>query len=154
MFFTPAEFNRLHNQQFKECNQIYAEIARHCGLSETAFWLLYMLRENGAPMTQADLCAELCLSKQTVNSALKSLERTGHIRLETAPNDRRSKRVSLTDAGCAAAAQTVDPILTMEEAVAARLSDEERTVILDLGHRCLALLREEAQRFMQDGGVR
>lgn len=153
MLVTPAEFNRLHNQQFKECNQIYAEIARHCGLSETAFWLLYSLRENGAPMTQADLCAELCLSKQTVNSALKSLENAGHIRLETAPNDRRSKQVSLTDAGRAAAAQTVDPILAMEEAAAARLSDEERTAMLDFDRRYLTLFREEAQRFMQNGGA-
>ena len=153
MFFTPAEFNRLHNQQFKECNQVYAELARHCGLSETAFWLLYTLRENGAPMTQADLCTELCLSKQTVNSALKNLEGDGLIHLETAPNDRRSKQVSLTDAGCAAAARTVDPILAMEETAAARLSDEERTAMLDLGRRHIALLHEEAQRLMQNGGA-
>ena len=68
------EFIRSYNELFKACNQTYHRLARHYGLSDCAFSILYFLRNEGKPMTQAELCTGLFLSKQTVNSALKKLE--------------------------------------------------------------------------------
>ena len=39
---------------------------------------------------------QLSLPKQTVNSALKNLEEGGYLRLESAPNNRKSKEIRLT----------------------------------------------------------
>lgn len=53
-------------------NIIYHRLARHYRLSDSVFWVLYLLGEARGPMTQTKLCSALFLSKQTVNSALKS----------------------------------------------------------------------------------
>ena len=81
---------------------------------------------------------------------LKSLEGEGLIRLESAPGDRRSKEVHLTEAGTARAAASVDRVLEIEEQAALRLSPEERLAILALERRHLEALRQEAERLLSE----
>lgn len=143
------EFIRIYNGQYKESNEVYHRLARHCGLSDSAFWILYTLREAEEPVSQKQLwCNELYLSKQTVNSALKNLEEGGYLRLESAPNNRKSKEIRLTPSGEELMRRTVDPVFAMEERAFQRLTVEEREAILRLGRRNLDLLREEAERLL------
>ena len=144
------EFLRAYNWLYKESNAIYHRLAGYFGLSDTAFWLLYSLRETDQPLKQAELCSILCSSKQTVNSALKNLEEEGLIRLESAQGDRRSKEVFLTEAGSELAAASVDRVLAIEEQAALRLSPEERLAILALERRHVEALRQEAERFLAE----
>ena len=62
-----------YNDAYKEQDDLYRAVARQCGLSDCAFWVLYALRESGRPMTQSDVCAAVYQPKQTVHSALKKL---------------------------------------------------------------------------------
>ena len=62
------EFIRRYNSLYKANNEIYHRLARHFGLSDTAFWILYTLREQGGCVSQSQLCGELFLSKQTIHS--------------------------------------------------------------------------------------
>lgn len=87
-----------YNTIFKENDVIYRRMAAQFGLSDSAFWILYCLRESATPLTQKQLCESIYMSKQTINSALKSLERNGFITLTTG-KDRRSKFLVLTEAG-------------------------------------------------------
>ena len=144
------EFLRAYNWLYKESNAIYHRLAGYFGLSDTAFWLLYSLRETDRPLKQAELCSILCSSKQTVNSALKNLEEEGLIRLESAQGDRCSKEVFLTEAGSELAAASVDRVLAIEEQAALRLSPEERLAILALERRHVEALRQEAERFLAE----
>ena len=144
------EFLRAYNVLYKETSAIYHQLAGYFGLSDTAFWLLYSLREADRPLNQAELSVLLCLSKQTVNSALKSLEGAGYLRLESTAEDRRSKEVHLTDAGATLAAASVDRVLAIEERAALRLSQEERLAILALGRRHLEALRQEAEGLLAE----
>ena len=144
------EFLWAYNWLYKESNAIYHRLAGYFGLSDTAFWLLYSLRETDRPLKQAELCSILCSSKQTVNSALKSLEGEGYIRLESAQGDRRSKEVFLTEAGSELAAASVDRVLAIEEQAALRLSPEERLAILALERRHVEALWQEAERFLAE----
>ncbi len=144
------EFLRAYNWLYKESNAIYHRLAGYFGLSDTAFWLLYSLRETDRPLKQAELCSILCSSKQTVNSALKNLEEEGLIRLKSAQGDRRSKEVFLTEAGSELAAASVDRVLAIEEQAALRLSPEERLAILALERRHVEALRQEAERFLAE----
>ena len=144
------EFLRAYNWLYKESNAIYHRLAGYFGLSDTAFWLLYSLRETDRPLKQAELCSILCSSKQTVNSALKNLEEEGLIRLESAQGDRRIKEVFLTEAGSELAAASVDRVLAIEEQAALRLSPEERLAILALERRHVEALRQEAERFLAE----
>lgn len=63
-----------YNSIFRESDQIYRTAAKSFGLSDCAFWILYSLREASTPLTQSDICNQIYLPKQTVNSALKKLE--------------------------------------------------------------------------------
>ena len=143
------EFIRTYNGQYKQGNEIYHRLARHCGLSDSAFWILYTLREAEGPVSQTQLCRELYLSKQTVNSALKNLEEAGYLRLESAPDSRKNKEIHLTAPGKELLRRTVDRVFAMEERAFLRLTEEEREAILRLGRRNLDLLQEEAERLLR-----
>lgn len=96
---TFSRFIREFNEADKEMNIIYHRLARHYRLSDSVFWVLYLLGEARGPMTQTKLCSALFLSKQTVNSALKKLESRGYLRMESMSGDRRNKLLSLTARG-------------------------------------------------------
>ena len=132
---TFSRFIREFNEADKEMNIIYHRLARHYRLSDSVFWVLYLLGEARGPMTQTKLCSALFLSKQTVNSALKKLESRGYLRMESMSGDRRNKLLSLTARGEELLRLAVEPTLT----------PEERRTFLDLSHRYLNAIREEAE---------
>jgi DNA-binding MarR family transcriptional regulator len=143
-----SDFIRSYNELFKACNQIYHRLARHYGLSDCAFSILYFLRNEGKPMTQAELCAGLFLSKQTVNSALKKLEFCGQVRLEPAPGQQRNKLVYLTPAGEALIVQTVDPIFRVEESAWSCMAPEAQQTFLELWSEYLKHLQAAADQLI------
>ncbi len=132
---TFSQFIRAFNEADKEMNIIYHRLARHYRLSDSVFWVLYLLGEAQGPMTQTKLCSALFLSKQTVNSALKKLESRGYLRMESMSGDRRNKLLSLTDRGEELLRLAVEPTLAMEE----------RRTYLDLTHKYLNAIREETE---------
>ncbi len=144
------EFTKIYNGQIKQSNQLYHLLSLHYGLSNTACWILYALREEDLPLTQSELCSTLFLTKQTVNSALKNLEQSGYIRMECSADNRRSKRIYLTEAGKCFSERTIDHLFEMEERAFLRLSEKERINILALGQKHLDLLREEADLLLSD----
>lgn len=83
----------------------------------------------------------MALSAQTVNSALKSLEKQGIISLEAVPGNKKNKLVSLTEHG-----------LTLTQRVIARLTDAERNAILSMTadeRRTLLSLTEKYTEFLR-----
>lgn len=119
-------FWKSNDRIYNENTLLYHRLARACGLPDCAFWLLYTLRSEEAPLTQTQLSEQLSLPKQTVNSALKKLVEEGVLRLEAADGNLKNKRVCLTEAGEAFLRRTVDRVFGVESAAAARLTEEER----------------------------
>ena len=70
-------FWKSNDRIYNENTLLYHRLARACGLPDCAFWLLYTLRSEEAPLTQTQLSEQLSLPKQTVNSALKKLVEEG-----------------------------------------------------------------------------
>lgn len=140
-----SQFITAYNALIKEDNSLYHALAKSFGLSDTAFWILYILEETGQAVTQAELCAVLCLSKQTVNSALKGLSDSGYVRLEEPQGKHRGKRLSLTDLGTQLIARTIRPVFRMEEQAYQTLTAQERQALLELNRRYLELLRQAAR---------
>ena len=136
------ELLREYNAVIKETDAVYGRFARASGLSDAAFWLLYAIWDMEGPCTQQDVSRQWTMSKQTVNSAMKGLAAKGLIRLD--PEGKRAKRIFLTDEGAAFAARYVAPVFAAEEQALLRMSDEERSAMMDANRRYLALLRQEA----------
>lgn len=66
----------VFNQIYKEMDETYHLYAKQHGLSDANLWLLYSLYESEA-LTQKEICSVWHYSPQTINSALKNLEKQG-----------------------------------------------------------------------------
>jgi len=146
-------FWKSNDRIYNENPLLYPRLARACGLPDCAFWLLYTLRSEEAPLTQTQLSEQLSLPKQTVNSALKKLVEEGVLRLEAADGNLKNKRVCLTEAGEAFLRRTVDRVFGVESAAAARLTEEERSALVALSQKLLDAFRAETEAFLQTAAI-
>lgn len=103
------EFNKI----VKESDVVYRSVAKKSGLPRCVFWVLYIMRDNKEGLTQSEICAKLFHPKQTVNSAIKKLETDGYIMLEVG-DDRRSRRLVLTESGEELAERVIDTLVQAE----------------------------------------
>lgn len=141
-----AVFNKVK----KRTDALYHNYAKKAGLSDAAFWLLYSLYEYGRPCTQKELCEEWLYPPQTVNSALKILEKAGIIRLQLAPDSRKNKQVFFTERGYAVLEETIIPLMEAEERSFVRLGRQERKAFLEITARHVKLLEEEINKIGQE----
>jgi DNA-binding MarR family transcriptional regulator len=138
-----------YNSLIKENDKIYRNTAKTLGISDSAFWILYMIRESDQAMTQSELCSSLYQPKQTINSALKKLEQDGVITLKTM-DDRRSKQLILTEKGRRLSAKTVDRVMETEQLALAELTEEELTAYLSIFSKHTSLLRKHLSSLSED----
>jgi DNA-binding MarR family transcriptional regulator len=78
----------------------------------------------------SEIADELGMSKQAVNYLLGGLERSGYVRRADDPDDRRSRRVELTERGEA-----------VRQTIRATVADIESELARELGDRSFAQLR-------------
>ena len=86
------------------------------------------------------------MSRQTVNSAIKNLEKQGYLRLEAVSGDRRNKTLSFTEEGEAFVKRTVDRVLSLEHQVFENLEVEEQEQITQILRKYTRLMREGAEK--------
>lgn len=135
----PADLDYLYNM----IDKLYHEYARGCGLSDCAYWMLYDLESAGGAMPQRELAEQWCYSKQTISSALKSLESKGFVTLDYEEGSRRSKVVALTDAGRAFSHRRIVPAMEAEKRAFLTLAASERFELLRLVRRYASALEQE-----------
>ena len=141
-----------YNRTFKQTNEIYARLARAYGLSESAFWILYLMREGEREYAQSEIGRALLISRQTVNSALKNLQSAGYVWLEPAVGDGKKKWLRLTEAGERFARQTIDRVLEMEMRALEKFSPEDRELFLTLNERYVHQLRQQTGEMLGQEG--
>ena len=76
----------------------FDEALRPFGLTNGQFSLLMSLNRPDAPR-MADVAPLLAMDRTTLTANLKPLERRGLVAITVDPDDRRSRRLTLTDAG-------------------------------------------------------
>jgi DNA-binding MarR family transcriptional regulator len=140
---------RNFNTVIKETDAVYGELAKQSGLSDCAFWLMYSLREADGKCTQKELCDQWVISKQTVNSALKGLEKSGYVSLISSETDKRNKYITLTDKGILFARKNIDIVFELEELAFNKMSVAERAAIIEISQKYQKLLRSETERFLK-----
>ena len=128
----------------KENDHLYRDAAKRFGLSEGAFWILYVLRTDEAVVTQSGICDVLYQPKQTVHSALKHLEEKGYIELLHVQGH-RGKQIVLTARGIELAQNTVDRVVEAECDALLALDDEEQKAMVRLFGRYTEALKCKMQ---------
>jgi len=88
---------KKYNQAFLRMDEFYHEYAVKNGLSDCAFWILYIICEDGEGCSQKELCRKLSVSKQTIHSAIHKLERDEILFLKAGTG--RDKNIYLTERG-------------------------------------------------------
>ena len=104
------EFDSL----YKMIDDVYHEIALSMHLTDSAFLILYCLLELGDGCSQKDICKLYSISKQTVNSSVKSLEGKGFLVRKTGVG--RDIHLFFTEFGRKFSEEHIGPVFDMENA--------------------------------------
>mgnify|MGYP001026854856 CR=1 FL=1 len=133
-------------QQNKEQDSIYHNVAVKYGLSDTAMWVLYNVYASKEAVSQQGLCHQCFFAKQTVNSAIANLTKSGYVTLEVISGTRNQKKILFTKAGAALAEKTIKPLIEAESRAYSILTQEELKTYLEMTIRLTAALREETEK--------
>ena len=133
-------------QLYNASDRLYAQFARSCGLSSCAYWMAYELVCAGGEAPLTEITAAWAYSKQTINSALKSLESQGLVTLAFCAGSKKNKRASLTDAGRKFAQEQIEPAMAAEQRAFDAIAPEEGEELLTLLRSYTASLNDEFAR--------
>lgn len=142
---TLVDFDRLLNG----LDHIYSEFSRACGLSDCAYWMLVDTSTAGGSVAVSRLTSEWFYSKQTINSAIKTLTARGFATLEFAEGSRKNKVVRLTEAGMRFAEQYALPTQEAEQQAFEVLEPWEQREIMRLIGKFSHALGDECDAFKQ-----
>lgn len=146
-YFRNPDFLR-YTQLIGELSAVYHDMSTLLGISDSVSMILYTICLEGGSIPLRELCRQTGLSKQTVNSSLRQLERNGYLLLEAV--DGKSKRVVLTAAGQAYAEKTAVKIIDAETAVFDSWSEEDAHQYQILTKRFLDGLQQELTHMKRD----
>ena len=139
-----------YNSLFKTNEKMYRDAVKSFGLSESAFWILYAIRNAPEGITQREIINMNFLPPQTINSALKKLEAEGYVQL-SAGADRRTKQVFLTAKGNELAAASADALIGIEVQASEQLTTEEKREFLRIFSKYISAVQVLlAGRFQED----
>lgn len=141
----------LYNQLIKEMDDLYRVYAKHCNLSETAFWILYCIREREEAFTQREICEYWFYTPQTVNSALKNMTEEGLLTLRAEEGNRKNKRIYLTEKGKETVERIVVPLMDAERRALAAIGEQETEVFLGIMKKHTELFRGEIEELTRQG---
>lgn len=140
---SPVDFDRMLNR----LDRIYSEFARTCGLSDCAYWMLVDTSAAGGNVAVSRLTSEWFYSKQTINSAIKTLRARGLATLEFAEGSRKNKVVRLTEEGVRFAKRYALPAQKAEQQAFGALEPWEQREIMRLVGKFSNVLNEECEAF-------
>lgn len=126
---TNRQYILAYNQLLKECDNIYHDAAVRAGLSDCAFWILYSLHDSDHTITQSEIGDNASMPRQTVNSALKKLEKDGYLILEKI-DGKMGKSIHLTDRGKEFVDAHIAPVAAAEERACGLFPDAEKEAFL------------------------
>lgn len=143
------EYNNLRikfNSLFKEITDVYHNIALKLDISESAMLILYAIVDLGDGCTQKEISQMYYMSKQTINTSIKNLEKSGYI--EFKQDKGNNKQIFLTQSGKKLVAKKVAPVINIENNVFAGMTPPESKELLRLTKKYVKLLRKKSEQLL------
>ncbi|MCM1082243.1 MAG: MarR family transcriptional regulator [Clostridium sp.] len=131
------------NQLCNESDEIYHNIARSYGLTDSIYWILYILYNYDEPVSQVDLCDKWSYSKQTVNTSITAMLKKDWITLEVIPNTRNRKHIVLTEAGKQFCEKVIGETEEIEQTAFSEIPEDERELFISVFRKLNRFMREE-----------
>lgn len=142
------------NSLSKEHEYIYHELAVRSHLSDSVFWVFYVLLTSGDGATQKEISESWCYSKQTIHSAIQKMRDNQWINVEDIPESRVGKRVLLTEEGKRFAEETVGIYVKAERVALSRIPIEELQSFIETFQKQIAMLTEEIHTLQGNVDIR
>ncbi len=133
-----------NNQQFGKLNALYHKLSQFYDISDSESEILYYLVSSEKDVPIQEIIYFTCSPKQTVNSALRNMEKKEWITLRKI--DSKSKLVCLTQKGKKQAKQSVEKILDIEKEVFLSINQEEVEKYLEFADKFNEKLEEKLNR--------
>lgn len=105
------------------------------GLSQARWQVLLKLMRSGQALAQCELAHRVGIEPASLVRLLDALEKEGLVARESDPDDRRAKRVSLTDDGLALSLRLADIADGLKAELLGHLSEEELRVTTEILQR-------------------
>lgn len=131
----------LYNNLIGEIDSLYHEANLKFGYPDSVMHIFYALCVNGNSCMLSDICRKTGLSKQTVNSAIRKMEKEELIVLESVNS--KSKRVTLSEKGEELAKKTTLKLINIEASIFAEWSAEDLNKYIELTKLYLQKLKEK-----------
>lgn len=134
------EFNRM----YMEVDEAYHGVSLKAGLSDSSFLILYSIAELGDGCLQIEIAKRYSVSKQTVSSSVRALEKKGYLYLKH--GKKRDMHLYLTAEGEQMVQKYVIPVMEVENSVFSELTPEEGEELLRLTGKYTEIMKEKMQR--------
>ena len=147
--YETQKYISAYNQLLKECNAIYHAAAMNAGVSDCAYWILYTVQDSSRSYTQSEICGAGFMPRQTVNSALKKLERDGYLTLKRREG-KLGKCICLTETGKSFVQKHIIPVMLAEEKACNQFTDQEKEQFLTLFRSLIEHLKNEINKTISE----
>lgn len=130
-----------------QANGLYSSWAASRNINYYLLFVLYAL-DGQKTMTQKKICICTGLTKQTVNSVIRSLKEDGYIELVSGCEDRREKQIILTAKGIDYSREMIAPLRELERRALQNMGSERvQQMINDIALFNTLLEKEMEQDF-------
>lgn len=136
---------RIHRINYlnAELNALYHNASLKLGLTDSASIVLYTIYDNGENCLLSEIYKQSGISKQTVNSAIRNLEKEGVIFLEQ--HSGRAKKVVLTDLGKDYVQKTVARLFNAEATAFSSWTEDEINAHIGFMEKYIDSFREQVK---------
>lgn len=141
--FSAGRGLKKFNQLISEIDAAYHEVSRRLGLSDSVEMILYSICNLGSPCLLSEIVRFSAISKQTINSAIRKMEKEELLFVRAA--DSRKKQVVLTEKGERLAQETTMRVIEIENEIYSSWTEEEMTFYLELTQRYLQRFQEKTK---------
>ncbi len=125
----PANEQKLW-EAWGQANGLYGLWAASNHINYYLLFVLYAL-DGQKEMTQKKICICTGLTKQTVNSVIRSLRQDGYIELASRDGDRREKQIILTEKGMVYSRELLSPLRKLEHRVFQAMGSDKVQQMVD-----------------------
>ncbi len=135
---------KRYNNLIGEIESVYHGISLKFGISDSVSKIIYTICDNGGKCLLGEVRRLTGLSKQTVNSAIRNLEKEDVVYLKAV--DGKTKEVIFTQKGCIFAENTALRLIGIENEIFDSWEDKDVETYLRLTDKFLACIREKVKK--------
>lgn len=141
--YIQSEELKENNRIYREVDGMYHELCVKMGLSDSAFLILYSIVEMKGNCSQREIADRCCISRKTINSSVKNLEKEGFVTLESGAG--RDKQIVLTKRGEQFVQEKIFPIMEVEDNAFLEMEPDERRELLRLNAKYAEAFRKHTE---------